>query len=181
MQRRASLAVGGRMAWGFLSTMVPPPVGVELGAIVLWMADDKHSDGIMKMLEWWLQMPMLFDRNTGQVVVPTYHNRYNNPNVQNRFPRAYNPGGQQAMKDTKDFNQMLKGIEKLFSGDSRKTIDNGTERRASSWSPASRLSNAAGAALCSRTLRPRSAASRSKRGGRCGRNRSGPDGGDHAR
>src|SRR5688572_9957348 len=123
LQRGASLAVSGRMAWGFLSTMVPPPVGVALGAIVLWSVDDKHSDGIMKMLEWWLQMPFLFDRNTGQVVPPTYHNRYNNPSVQNRFPPAFNPGGQESMKDTKDFNQMLKGLEQLYSGDRRKAID----------------------------------------------------------
>jgi hypothetical protein len=121
-QRRASLAVSGRMTWGFLSTMVPPPLGVGLGAIVLWMVDDTHSDGIMKLLEWWLQMPFLFDKNTGQVVAPTYRNRYD-PNVQNRFPLAYNPGGQPSMKDTKDFNQMIKGIEKLFSGPKRKKID----------------------------------------------------------
>ena len=114
-QRGASIGVSGRLLWGICSLALPPPVGVALGAVCYAAIEDTWTDGLARLTEWTLQMPMVFDAND-DIVAPTYANRYRAGNAA-RFPAARNPGGQEKVKDVKDFNQMLKGVEKLFGGD----------------------------------------------------------------
>lgn len=114
-QRAASIGVSGRLLWGICSLAVPPPVGVALGALCYAATEDTWTDGLARLTEWTLQMPMVFDESD-DIVGPTYANRYRAGNT-SRFPTARNPGGQEKVKDLKDFNQMVKGVEKLFGGD----------------------------------------------------------------
>jgi hypothetical protein len=125
-QRCASIGVSGRLLWGICSLAVPPPVGVALGAVCYAAIEDTWTDGLARLTEWTLQMPMVFDANQN-VAAPTYANRYRAGNTA-RFPSARNPGGQEKVKDVKDFNQMMKGVEKLFGGDRGELISrwNGT-------------------------------------------------------
>lgn len=120
-QRTASIGVGGRLLWGICSLTIPPPVGVALGALSYAAIEDTWTDGFQRLTEWTLQMPMVFDASDN-VLAPSYANRYGAGNT-NRFPAARNPGGQEKVKDLKDFNQMGKGVEKLFGGDRRALID----------------------------------------------------------
>jgi len=121
VQRGASIGVSGRLLWGICSLTIPPPIGVALGAISYAAIEDTWTDGLQRLTEWTLQMPLVFDANDN-IVAPTYANRYRAGHT-HRFPAANNPGGQEKVKDVKDFNQMGKGVETLFGGDRRKLID----------------------------------------------------------
>lgn len=99
-QRAASIGVSGRLLWGICSLAVPPPVGVALGALCYAATEDTWTDGLARLTEWTLQMPMVFDESD-DIVGPTYANRYRAGNT-SRFPTARNPGGQEKVKDLKD-------------------------------------------------------------------------------
>lgn len=105
-QRVQTFAVSGRMLWGTVTLLVPPPVGVLLGAFIYAACEDNLRASLQKFIEWGLQTPESYRQGTG--LTPR-----TGPNA---FPRNPLPGGQEKVKDLKDLNQMFKSLEKVFAG-----------------------------------------------------------------
>ena len=120
-QREQTLAVSGRLLWGTLTLFAPPPVGILLGALVYAATEDNLRGGLQRFVEWGMQTPHMYGPQ-GKVAPRRRPNRN---------PLSNNSGGQEKIRDLKDINQMIQGVEKMFGGERGKWLRelNGTSLR----------------------------------------------------